>query len=122
MAKQANAGELRTRVRFLKITKGANANGFATQQTVDIFGRPVYCRWVWAHGSEVFEHKKLQLGQVATLTMYATNRIDQECKVELVDEAALIGTDNGLFDIISMDGVENRQRYMEIKVERRVKG
>lgn len=121
MAKQANAGELRTRVRFLKTTKGTNENGFATQETADIFGRPVYCRWVWAHGSEVFEHKKLQLGQVATLTMYASEKIDPECKVELVDETKLVGTNDGLFDIISIDSVENKRRYMEIKVERRVK-
>ena len=121
MAKQANAAELNTRVRFTRVTKTSNANGFAVQTTTDIFGQPVYCKWVWAHGSEVFEHRREQLGQVATLTMYATNLVTVDCRVTLEDELALTGAENGPFEIISIDQVENRGRFMEIKVRRKVK-
>ena len=121
MAKQVNAGDLRTRVRFYKVTKGVNENGFAVQTTTDIFEKPVYCHWQWRHGTEVYEHDKHQLGQEATLTMYASPKVDVECRVELVDEQALVGTNGGPFEIVSMDSVENRRRFMEIRVRRRVK-
>lgn len=121
MAKQANAGELTTRVRFVRTTTTINENGFPVRTEEDIFGEPVYCRWVWAHGSEVFEHMELKLGQVATLTMYATPRITVDCRVVLVDEQQLVGTDWGPFEIVSIDTVENRGRFMEIKIKRKVK-
>lgn len=121
MAKEANAGELRTRVRFLRVTPGINDNGFETEQSADIFGEPVYCKWVWAHGSEVFEHRKDQLGQVATLTMYASPLVTVDCRVALEDEEALTGANDGPFEIVSIDQVENRGRFMEIKVKRQVK-
>ncbi|MBQ8129995.1 MAG: hypothetical protein IJ175_07080 [Clostridia bacterium] len=121
MAKQANAGELSTRVRFIRETKTINENGFPVHEPRDVFGKPVYCRWVWAHGSEVFEHMELKLGQVATLTMYASPLVTVDCRVQLVDERALVGTDLGLFEIVSIDSVENRGRFMEIKVKRKVK-
>lgn len=121
MAKQANAGELNTRVRFIRQTKTINENGFPVHVDQDVFGQPVRCKWVWAHGSEVFEHMRLQLGQVATLTMYATPLITVDCKVVLVDEQHLVGSDLGAFEIVSIDSVENRGRFMEIKVKRKVK-
>lgn len=121
MAKQANAGELSTRVRFIREAKTINENGFPVHVQQDIFGKPVYCRWVWAHGSEVFEHMRLQLGQVATLTMYASPLVTVDCKVILVDEQHLVGSDLGAFEIVSIDSVENRGRFMEIKVKRKVK-
>ena len=121
MAKTANAGELTTRVRFIKVAHTINENGFPVHTETDVFGEPVYCRWVWAHGSEVFEHMELKLGQVATLTMYASPLITVDCRVVLVDELALVGTDLGPFEIVSIDSVENRGRYMEIKIKRKVK-
>lgn len=121
MAKQANAGEMRTRVRFTRPVKTINENGFEVRSDVDVFGKPVNCSWVWAHGSEVFEHRKNQLGQVATLTMYASPLVTPECQVVLVDERDLVGTDDGPFEVISIDQVENRGRFMEIKVRRKVK-
>lgn len=121
MAKECNAGEMNTRVRFTRATKTINENGFPVHEDADIFGKPVHCKWVWAHGSETLEHMRLQLGQVATLTMYASPLVTADCQVTLVDEQTLVGTDNGPFEIVSIDSVENRRRYMEIKVKRKVK-
>lgn len=121
MAKQANAGELNTRVRFIRQTKTINENGFPVNTDEDVFGDVVWCKWVWAHGSEAFEHMRLQLGQVATLTMYASPLVTVDCRVQLVDEQALVGSDLGAFEIVSIDSVENRGRFMEIKVKRKVK-
>jgi hypothetical protein len=64
---------------------------------------------------------RLQLGQVATLTMYASPLITVDCRVTLVDEQTISGTNGGPFEIVSIDQVENRRRYMEIKVKRKVK-
>ena len=122
MAKQVNAGDLRTRIRVYKLTRTVNDNGFESETTQNVFGDgvSVYCRWIWAHGSEVFEHRTLELGQVATLTMYASPLITPQCRIELVDDAAINGEAAGMFEIISIDQVENQLRYMEIKVKREV--
>lgn len=121
MAKAVNAGDLRTRIQVYRIERAINDNGFNTEQQVAIFDKPVRCHWQWLHGSEVFEHRREKLKQWAYVTIYQTPLIDQKCKIELVDELALVGTDGGLFDIVSIDAVENERRFMEIRVERGVK-
>lgn len=121
MAKEVNAGDLRTRIQVYRTERGINANGFNTEQEVAVFSEPVWCKWVWAHGSEVFEHRREKLGQVATITMYHTPLITPQCKIELVDEQAITGTTGELFDVVSIDPVENNRRFMEIKVNREVK-
>lgn len=119
MAKDVWAGELNTRINITREARTINENGFAVHTSQDIFGQPVYCRWQWLHGAEALEAMKHQLGQVATLTMYHSPLIDTTCRVTLTDEQQLIGTNDGPFDIVSIDAVENQGRYMEIKVKRR---
>ncbi|MBR1821134.1 MAG: head-tail adaptor protein [Clostridia bacterium] len=108
---------MNTRVRFLRIVNGAKKVG-EKPETVDVFGRPVYCSWVWSHGTEALDNYSAQLGQVATLTMYHTPRVSKDMRVVLEDEQALLGTENGPFTIISINPVQNRQRFLEIQVRR----
>ena len=120
MAKECTAGEMRTRIRITRPVKTINENGFEVCEEADLFGQPVNCKWVWAHGSEVLEHMRLQLGQVATLTMYASPLVTVDCRITLEDELQLTGAALGTFEIVSIDQVENRGRFMEIKVRRKV--
>lgn len=106
-----------TRVRFLRIQNGAR-KALDTDKAEDVFGQSVHCSWVWSHGEESLANYSAQLGQVATLTMYHSDKVNKMMRVVLEDEEALLGTSDGPFEIISINPVQNRQRFMEIQVRR----
>ena len=111
MSKYANAGELRTPVTIMKLIDGTDEDGFPRQEWVDLFGMPVLCKWVNAHGSEVYEGMRLGLQDTATLTMRYSPQINARCRIFLQD-------DPDPFEVISLDNVENRREFLEIKVKR----
>lgn len=117
MAMAASPGEMNTRVRFYRVQKGAKKD-LELDKAVDVFGVPVYVRWVWAHGTEALENYSARLGQVATITMYDTPLINTQMRVVLEDEAALLGSSRGPFEIIDINPVLNQRNYLEIQVRR----
>ena len=84
MAKRARAGELRTLVYFRRAVRRVDGEGYPlTEREEPVFGldgagqeRPVHCKWVNAHGAEVFSAMQLQLREPATLTMRYSPKID----------------------------------------------
>ena len=118
MAKQANAGELRTLVYFRKVIKETDEEGRARVREEGVFydsaGRevPVHCKWVNAHGAEVFSAMQLQLRQPATLTMRYSPRIQPTMLVYK-------GRDPVPYEVISVDDVEDRHRWLEVTVQRK---
>ncbi len=117
MAVQAGAGEMNTRVRFLRIQTGAKKPQ-EREKAEDVFGQPVYVKWVWSHGEESLANYSARLGQVATLTLRHSPAINQRMRVVLEDEKALLGTEDGPFEIISINPVLNGRAFMEIQVRR----
>jgi hypothetical protein len=117
MATRAGAGEMNTRVRFLRIQTGAKKPQ-ERDKAEDVFGAPVYVKWVWSHGEESLANYSAQMGQVATITMRCTPAVNSQMRVALEDEEALLGTDGGPFEIISINPVLNRRAFMEIQVRR----
>lgn len=117
MAVQAGAGEMNTRVRFLRIQTGAK-KAQELDKAEDVFGEPVYVKWVWSHGEESLANYSARLGQVATVTMRHTKAVNSQMRVVLEDEEDLLGTDGGPFEIISINPVLNRRDFMEIQVRR----
>ncbi len=115
MSKSANAGELRTAVYFKRIERGTDSEGFPTEAEVNAFGDdvPVYAKWVNAHGTEAFTAMQLQLRDPATLTVRYSPRINEQMLVYK-------GADQAPYEIISIDNVENRNGWLEIKVQRKV--
>lgn len=115
MSKYANAGELRTRVYFKCIQRSTDAEGFPAEDEVNIFGEGEYvlCKWVNAHGSEVFLAKQLELREPATITMRFS---------PLINKKLLVYRDGDMapYEIISLDNVEARNQWLEIKVQRMV--
>jgi len=121
MAKRANPGELRTAVYFKRIDRHTNENGFAVETHVNVFGKDdmgadiaVMCKWVNAHGNEVWSAMQLQLRDPATITTRYS---------PLLDDAKLIiyrGNDPEPYEVISVDNVEQRNTWLEIKVQRMV--
>lgn len=118
MAKQANAGELRTLVYFRRTVKETDGEGYPREGEESVFldraGRevPVHCKWVNAHGTEVFSAMQLQIREPATLTVRFSPLI---CPTLLVYKAG----DPRPYEIISVDDVEDRHRWLEIKVQRK---
>ncbi len=110
MAKYANAGELRTPVRFVRIDRIRDADGYPTETEVDVL--KVCCKWVNAHGSEVFTAMQQQLREPATITVRYSPLINQKLIVYK-------GSDSDPYEVISIDDVEDRHRWMEIKVQMR---
>ena len=97
MSKFANPGELRTPVAFKHSVRSTDGMGFPVN----------------AHGTEVFETMQLQLREPATLTMRYSPKITEQCLV-------FKNGDSRPFEIVSIDNVEERNRWLELKVQRKV--
>lgn len=122
VSKSANPGELRTPVFFKEISRADDTDpeGVPNEEESYVFGKdangdpvPVRVKWVNTHGTEVFTAMQLKLREPATLTMrYST----------LIKETLLVykGNDKRPYEIISIDDVEERHRWLEIKVQRKV--
>ena len=117
MSKSANAGELRTPVYFKRIERGTNKNGYPVETEVNVFGKGISAltKWVNAHGTEAFMAMQMQLREPATITMRYS---------PLINEKLLVykGSDPNPYEVISIDNVEERNVWLEIKVQRRVGG
>lgn len=114
MAKSVNPGDLRTLVRFFSVTRTADAEGVPAEAEVNVFGEgaAVRCQWVNAHGSEVFAAQQLQLREPATLTL----RYSPLIRPDLI---VYRDGDDRPYEIVSVDNVEQRGRWLELKVQRR---
>lgn len=118
MAKQANAGELRTLVCFRRVIKESDEEGCPRMREEPVFldgqgrERPVHCKWVNAHGAEVFSAMQLQLREPATLTMRYSPKIDSTLLVYRRG-------DPRPYEIVSVDNVEERGKWLEVQVQRK---
>ena len=68
MAARVNAGEMRTKI-TIKNPKYTIQDGFGIKEFVNAFTRPVWCKWVNAHGAEIYQAAELRLREPATITM-----------------------------------------------------
>lgn len=112
MAKDARAGEMRTKILVQESRGGTNSNGIEGETWEDAVTR--YCKWVNAHGSEVFDAKQAGLSEFATLTMRYTEKVTPTCRV-------FKGSDPRPYEIISVNDVEDRHIWLEVKVHRKVR-
>lgn len=110
MAKYANAGELRTPIKFAEKVQAIDADGYPAE--VEKVVLTTKCKWVNAHGTEVFSAMQQQLKEPATITMRYAPLVNQ--KLILYK-----GDDKDPYEVISVDDVEDRHKWMEIKVQRK---
>ena len=120
ISKRADAGELRTLVYFKRIERTTDDEGFPKEKEVNVFGQdsdgrdlPAHVKWVNVHGYDVFTAVQLKLKEPATITM----RYFPEISADMV---VYKGTDPRPYEIISINNVEDRSRWLEIKVHRKV--
>ena len=120
MSKSANAGELTTPVFFKFPAHIRDSEGCFTNTEANVFGKdddghdiPCMCKWVNAHGTEVFEGMKLDIREPATITTRYSKK--------LTDPRLLIykSDDPMPYEAISYDDVEERHKWLEIKVQRK---
>lgn len=112
MAKSANPGELRTMVRFVKLVRTHDAAGLPVEKPETVY-ESVPVKWVNAHGTELWQSMELKLREPATLTLRYAEKVRQDLLVYKAGDARP-------YEIISIDNVEERGAWMEIKVQRRV--
>lgn len=120
MAKQARGGELRTRIYIRKTVKAADKDGAASGMKVESVFPPgpdgrervYHCKWVNAYGAEAFTAMQLKIQKPATLTMRYSALIRPDHMVyKLGDQVP--------YEIVSVNDVEDRHRWLEVKVCRR---
>lgn len=114
MAKNARTGELRTKITITTISHITDIDAYDIESEVNVLGAPVWCKWVNAHGYEVVEGMKLNLKEPATLTMRYSPLVTETCLIYREVDAEP-------YEIISIDNVEERREWLEVKVQRRIK-
>lgn len=114
MSKSANSGELRTPIKVILPAKTTDDEGYDTYTEVNVFGTDatVMVKWVNAHGTEAFQALELQLREPATVTMRYSPLVTRTCLIYK-------GSDTVPYEIISLDNVEERNTWLELKVQRR---
>lgn len=115
MSKSANPGELRTPVYFKRIVRTRDGEGYPVEQEINVFGDgvPCMCKWVNAHGLEVFQTMQLEIREPATITTrYSSKLLDPKLVIYK-------GEDPSPYEVISIDNVEERSVWLEIKVQRK---
>ena len=118
MASRTTAGEMRTRVMIFDHrpagSEGLDENGFPLADKVNVLGdgRTVHCKWVNAHGGEVYEARQAGVSESATLTMRYTPLVTTTS--EIYREG-----DRRPYEVISINDVLDRHVWLEIKVQRR---
>jgi len=110
-ANTTNPGELRTSISLQRRSNTTDAGGFPVETWSTI--ATVWAKWVNVHGQEAWIAQTAQAGQAATVTIRYRSDIDPTC-------AVLKGSDR--WEIISMDNVQERGEYLELKVIRKREG
>ncbi len=114
MSKGANPGEFRTLIEIKRKQQTQDAEGFPIIEWENVFGDAVRCKWVNAHGQEVYENMRLDLREPATLTMRFSAMVTPECII-------CKRGDPQPYEIISLNDVLEQHRILEIRVQRKVK-
>ena len=110
MAARVNAGEMRTKI-TIKNPKYTIQDGFGIKEFVNAFTRPVWCKWVNAHGAETYQAAELRLREPATITMRYSPLVTRKSRIWRE-------RDTDPYEVISINNVNDRCEFLEIKVQR----
>lgn len=128
MAKFASAGRMRTSIIIEDRTKEPNSEskGYFAEVWKNVFDVPagktnqaVFCQWKNAHGTESLEAYKYNLGDVATLTMRYSPLITPTCRIFKAEEKKKNKDTAIPFEIISIDDIDDRHEWLEVKIRRK---
>lgn len=105
--KVSNPGELRTAVTLQSRTLVTDPGGFQVPGWATIAA--VMAKWTNVHGAEAWSAASVAADQPATVLIRYRADLDPTC-------AVLKGADS--FEIVSMDDIQERHEYLELKVRR----
>lgn len=114
MAKKTSIGAMRTKIKFYCVEITPNDNAVPQEIKTPVFASFVWCNWQNSHGKQVYEDLSLNLNEPATITMRFSSLINRKMVVQLENDS------ENLYEIISLDNVQQRNKWLEIKVQRRV--
>lgn len=105
--KVTNPGELRTSVVLASRTVYKDAGGFQRSRFEAV--ATIWAKWVNVHGSEAWTANSVQATEAATVTI--RYRSD-------VDLTNCLDKNGKIFEIVSIDNIQERNEYLELKVKR----
>lgn len=111
--KNINPGDLKTPIRIERAVSEKNLNGFQEKSQKNIFGENavVHCKWVNAHGNEIYSASTLNLREPATVTVRYSPLVNANCVI-------FKRNDKKPFEIISVDNIREMNKWLELKVQR----
>lgn len=110
MAYTVRVADLRTRITFQEPTTAKATTGFQQETYANVKKDPtVWARWINAHGEELTGNDAVQSVQRATVTVRHRSDIRTTWQVIKDGEA---------WNILSVDPVQDRNRWVEMLVER----
>lgn len=105
--KVSNPGDLRTCITIEKRAVDEDAGGFPSAEWSSL--AVVKVKWTNAHGSEVWAASAVQASAPATVLMRYRADVDATCALNL----------NGMrYEIVSLDNIQQKCEYLELKVQR----
>lgn len=107
--KVTNPGEMRTRVALGTRGVSVETGGFQVGMVSFVAFAQVWARWVNVHGQEVWAAEAAQAIQPATVLIRWRGDVDPTCGVRKGEE---------WYEIVSMDNIQERNEYLELKVKR----
>ena len=107
-------GEMRARVSIKRIRSGLDPEGYNTRAYEDLFGSQVWCKWEWERGTETFENERQRLEERALVTMRYSEKVNARCVVWRENDAEP-------WDVISVNDIDDRHRWMQLTLKRSVK-
>lgn len=106
-----NPGELRTKITLKTRTVTQDAGGFTIPANAVI--AKVWSRWNNAHGREMMEGLINQVDMPAIVLIRYRDDVNTAC---------VVVKGNQTYEILSLDNIQERSEYLELRVKRMVVG
>jgi SPP1 family predicted phage head-tail adaptor len=110
--KAVNPGQLDTPITLQKRTMATDAGGFEKPIWSTIAA--VMAKWTGVHGSEAWTIMQVRMERAATAIRAATVLIRWRSDI---DESCALLKDGERYEIVSIDDIQARHEYLEIKVQ-----
>ncbi len=106
--KITNPGEMRTQITLQSVQLTKSAGGAQVRSYTDLTPAVVYSRWINAHGTEAIQAQALQVQGLATVLIRYRADVNTRCVI-------LKGSER--YEILSIDNIQERNEYLELKVQ-----
>ena len=102
-----NPGELRTPVTLERPVVTQDSGGFEHRTSYTTIST-VLVKWTNAHGAEALQAQAVQARKAATVLLRYRSDVDEACVVKKGDDR---------YEITSLDNIQERGEYIELKVQ-----